>query len=379
MRRALRLALLLLLAGALRAHTAAPRRSLTTAVKRDAPQHSLLTVNQTCPRLFFCNVGTSGLGDQLEHFVYCMYVAKLLGATMIVEGFQRGPTSHHGHTEYRQVAELLGIDFGLTLQGVQQTYPGLQRVELNMPQALELHALLANGTQSATCNTLFVSDLNGCPVINWCDAKPEYDSLKATLWFLRRNNARSACFDAGLGFPPAVAVNMAWHVRTGDICLRCNDVAYYTRLFTKLEAVIGARINLVFESQSEVAFLKNEPLFKDAVFVNDGTLMQTVCRFLTADVLITSGSALSAFTAAFAPPWSPIVIEERRKEAPERSSSVAHHFFDDEEAILLEDGQPLLSDFELASLFQSILKGSRRPRRHFTPPPPSPAQAAVAA
>jgi hypothetical protein len=375
MRQALQLVFFLLQAIVLASHparAAAPRRALTSTVVQQTPQHSLLTVNQTCPRFFLCNTGSSGLGDQLEHYVYCLYVAKLLGATMIVNGFQQGPASHHGHGEYRQVADLLGVDFGLTLQGVEAAHQ-LDRVDLTMPAALLLHAQLANGTQRPTCNTLFVSDLDGCPVIHWCDAMPKYDSLKATLWFLRRNTARNACFDAGLGFPPAVAVNMVWHVRTGDICLRCNDVQYYTQLYTRLETVIGARINLVFESQSEVEFLKREALFKDAVFISDATLMQTVCRFLTADVLITSGSALSAFTAAFAPPWSPIVIEERRKEAPDRSSSVAHHFFDDEEAILLEDGQPLLSDFELASLFQSILKGSRRPRHHVTFPPPTPA------
>jgi hypothetical protein len=217
---------------------------------------------------------------------------------------------------------------------------------------------------------VFVSDLNSCPEIEqpfkntWCDFLPQYDSLKNVIWALRRGNARRKCLDRGLGFKPSSTVNIVWHVRVGDICLRCDDSDYYTSLYARMIRTARASLashQLVFESQGAIDFLEKHILFKDAIFNTNSTLIDSICRFLTADVLITSGSSLPPFVAAFAPPWSPIVFEERRKEA-RLQSTMAHHYFKEDAAVLMEDGVPLLSDDELGAVLTSVLSKKRSRR-----------------
>ena len=72
-------------------------------------------------------------------------------------------------------------------------------------------------------------------------------------------------------------------------------------------------------------------------------MINLTCNFLTADILVATGSSLPVFIAAFAPPWKPIVFEEERKEivlyGP--GSSFPRHFYDDRMAVLLKDGMLL--------------------------------------
>jgi hypothetical protein len=119
-------------------------------------------------------------------------------------------------------------------------------------------------------------------------------------------------------------------------------------------------LETVFESHIPLTISEKDLGFS-ATFYSNSSLLATVCRFLTADVLITSGSPFPAFIGAFAQPWSPIIMEERRKGINATSLSL-HHHFSDEEAILLEDGLPLKSDDELLPLFQSVMRKDASPR-----------------
>ena len=315
----------------------------------------------SCPVYFLCNTGPGGLGDQLEHYVYCLYCAKLLNATVIVDGFRKGPTQHLGTSEYHKIARHLGIDFSLTKHGVEHNGQ-LFHSTLSFADVFSTHQQISNGSRTVPCNTLFQSDIYSCPGdsngVGWCDFLPKYESLKSVLWTLRRNHARKDCFESERRTAPALPyVRVVWHVRTGDVCLRCNQVDYFEYLYTlllRMNVFQSYGHDLTFESQGRVDFLENHALFQNATFFHNSSLMDTVCRFLTADVLITSGSSLPVFIAAFAPPWAPIVLEERRKEA-QLQSTMAHHFFNEEEAVLLEDGRPLISDVELSTLFENIL------------------------
>jgi hypothetical protein len=278
-----------------------------------------------CPIYFLCNTGHEGFGDQLEHYVYCSYCAKLLNATVVLDGFHGGPSHHHGTGEYREVASLLGLglDFNLNWSFVEH----LDTVDLSFSQVHSLHDGIVNGSHEQACNILYKSDIQSCPEleIKWCDFMPTYASLKNVLWKLRHANARQKCFERRLGFELSAEVNIIWHVRVGDRCLHCDDPRYFTSLYERITPHIFSAHRLVFESQGPVGFLERHESFKSAIFYRNATLMDTVCRFLTSDILITSGSSLPAFVAAFSPPWSPIVLEERRKEAS-LDSNMAHHF-----------------------------------------------------
>jgi len=64
--------------------------------------------------------------------------------------------------------------------------------------------------------------------------------------------------------------------------------------------------------------------FPEARFHFNSSLRDTVCRFLTADVLVTDGSSLPVFASAFAPPRRPVVLEEARKEAQHGEARFMH-------------------------------------------------------
>lgn len=87
------------------------------------------------------------------------------------------------------------------------------------------------------------------------------------------------------------------------------------------------------------------------------SLLSTVCRFATADVLVASGSSLPPFVAAFLPPLSPLVVEERRKEAATvNDTRFFHHFFRPHEALLIEDGDLVnMDEGEFAQWAESVL------------------------
>jgi hypothetical protein len=150
---------------------------------------------------------------------------------------------------------------------------------------------------------------------------------------------------------------MVWHVRTGDVCLNCRT-AYYSGLFIQLQRALGGRRAAVtFESQHPLKFggprqLADLPEFAGARFVVKDKLINTVCRFLTADVLLTTGSSLPAMVAAFAAPWAPIVVEERQKgriwEQP--------WYNDKGNAVLVMNGKVKFhSNESLQALFEGVL------------------------
>ena len=92
-------------------------------------------------------------------------------------------------------------------------------------------------------------------------------------------------------------------MRAGDICLHCDDLSYYRRIHLLLNTSLeGFEYKIIFEAQEKVTFLEQE--FPHAQFHIGSKLVQTVCNFLTADILITAGSSFAPMAAAFGgAPW----------------------------------------------------------------------------
>ena len=219
-------------------------------------------------------------------------------------------------------------------------------LELSFPEILSLHNGVYNGSRNAACNIVYISISNFVIFFRLTTrSKPCCGN------FVILRLGRSALTEV------LVLISLQWSTLFGDICLHYNDLNYYSSLYSRLltaSSTLSTSHHLVFESQGKLEFLEQHEMFKWATFNYNSTLMETICRFLTSDVLITSGSSFPPFVAAFAPPWTPIVLEERRKEAPV-GSSMAHHFFNEEEAVLLDDGEPLLSVDEFSAVFESVL------------------------
>ena len=286
---------------------------------------------KSCPRYMVCSLLSGGLGDLLEHYTFCIYVSQLVQATLVVSpgAFTAAPTKHLGHESYPAAAELLGIN-------VTYVHPPLS----GEPLRLQLHDALAYSrgetNVSLPCNVLMRAGMADCP-IRWCSNDANYRGLQAVRWKLRTSHPRQTCFSRALGFPTRVAgepLRVLWHVRTGDVH---TNTAHFSKLLATLRALAdGRQLRIVVESQ-DVLPEGLDDTFRDSELVVGSPLLQSMCRFLTADVLVMTGSSFPALVAAFAPPWTPIVLEERRKNRG-RDSIHAHHYFTADEALLVEDG-----------------------------------------
>ena len=134
------------------------------------------------------------------------------------------------------------------------------------------------------------------------------------------------------------------------------------------EADIGKKVIIRFQVEKEAPNIKR--VFPNAIFDVGTSLIDTICNFLTSDILITDGSSL-VYVAAFAPFNNPLIIEEERKEAIMHMDIDKHkivkgpmkgirqsHIFSKNNAILLLNGVPILSleeyNFRIRSHFKEI-------------------------
>mmetsp|Transcript_35 Transcript_35/g.62 ORF Transcript_35/g.62 Transcript_35/m.62 type:complete len:365 (+) Transcript_35:47-1141(+) len=316
-------------------------------------------INNHCPRFVEAGVGNAGLGDELEHFIYSLNIAKLFEAIILIHGglISGSKISHIGSAKYSDIAELLGIQ-ALPLSFVVENNYSLHRIDLSFSKALELKGSLLDGTGQLPCNTTIRSDINSCQG-QWCPVMlPEFDFIKNVASIIKNNRAKSTCIVFGRGFGPScksAAINVVWHIRTGDIDLHKEDSNYFNTLLTNLlfvlsanESDIGSRIHLAFETQLSVPFL--ERLVPAAKFHVGRDILDTVCSFMTSDIFISSGSSF-ALVLAFSKRNQPIIFEEVRKEALKQ-----RHIFREEHAILLERGQPVMKLDEVKEKVEAALK-----------------------
>lgn len=321
-----------------------------------------------CHRYVNCRTGGEGLGDQLEHYIYCVHAGVLLDATVIIEGFEDSGhvVASGAQHEYRDVARLLGIDLNETVAAKKLLNVSFAEVGISLSQILALRDAVRSGVSELPCNVIFVSDIRSCDFEgdDWCDNGPTFDAFRNTYKRLRRNNAKRDCLSRGAGFldrgPSGSALNIAWHIRTGDRCLHCNNVTYFTGVYQKLLEVpmLSNSHTLAIDSTDPVTWLWKDSLFGNrTIFHTNEKVVASVCRFITADILVTSGSSFAPMIAAFLPPQSPIILEEQRKEVRGRSKvPFATHFFRESEAVLMDEGVIRMGDADFIALLDSILR-----------------------
>ena len=328
-----------------------------------------LLQNASCPRFFSCSgLGQKGFGDHLERYVYCAHASRLLGlraSDMVIPSFSSGPTKHAGAAEYGDVAAFLGVRLSnATAASVIAEHPGMTQHILAYHQVIRWHAELLAGNASLPCNAMFTSDISSCK--GWCTRKVDnYDALEDVQLILRGGRLRSKCRARGLGFQhdPQGPVQLVFHVRTGDICLFCRT-SYFVSVFAQIKAALGDRpVHVTFESQTPLRFrdsaIQEEPLFAGATFAVNASLLATVCDFVTADIVATTGSSFAVFALAWSDPWTPVLFEEHWK-APVWPGHAHYHTANS--AVLLLDGAVTShSPEELTRLLDSVLPRDRDP------------------
>jgi len=296
-----------------------------------------------------------------------LHVAKLLNGTAVVtNGFHNGGFGftdkkgvqrvgrHPGSNEYHDLALLLGINvFSL---------PETQVLRLSWPDVVFLHEYSIRGSSKPLCNTTVYSDYWSCPGIRWCGFRVPYDSVAVVKTELLSGGAREKCIARGMGFrSDLTTLKVSWHLRNGDICLHCDDAnEYVTRIYDALlgSPTFAANHDIYFESSVEMhAISLQVAAHANFHYFVNASLVETVCRFLTSDVLITSGSSLPVMVAAFSRPWYPIVIEEQRKEAA-WVPHIQKHMLPAESAFQMADGRPTSPTF--VERLESVLAERKR-------------------
>lgn len=323
-------------------------------------------IDKKCPLFVLARTGTAGLGDQLEHYIFSLFLAKMFRATIIVEGFNVGPVKHSGASEYLWIAsQLFGINMVLNLSYVSSVY-NPKIVDISYDTALELHQKIISSNYSLGCNVMINTDVYSCKK-EWCHLVRNFQSLKATLWTIRNNDAKSRCLKLqkygliknstthiDVNESKGTILQVVWHVRQGDICLHCNDGDYYDRIFKMLnESLTGFQYKITFVSQNEMNFLRYK--FPKSKFIHNSTLVESVCKFVTADIVITSGGSFLPMIAAFGGnPWRPLIFEEQIRHIYLKQQKSHSHYFSYDEAILMKNGTSQLSQNEINVIMKNV-------------------------
>ena len=133
---------------------------------------------------------------------------------------------------------------------------------------------------------------------------------------------------------------------------------------------IGRKIDFYVESMGRLDTLTR--VFKNITFSSEHTpLLESFCKIVSSDIFISTGSSL-ALVLAFLPSSSPILFEENKKNilgrsrpvwnggrhSPQWMGSTNEHLFttSQDDAILLKNGAPVNSYYEMTRLLRSRLK-----------------------
>jgi len=138
------------------------------------------------------------LGDELEHFIYSLNIAKLFEATILVHGglISGSTTGHIGNAQYPDIAALLGIH--PVPASFAEKYSPQHKMELSFSQAIYFKETLLNGTAQLLCNTTIVSNIYSCE--GWCPLMlSEFDLIKNVSPILQNSRAKSTCIAFGRG------------------------------------------------------------------------------------------------------------------------------------------------------------------------------------
>ena len=284
--------------------------------------------------------GGNGFGDKLTRYYMAAAVAARLSddALALYEGTWRVPTHHAASAagEYEvALRDVLGLDAVRSVASV--------RAEL---QPREVHAApyAAARAASAACRgvdgahppaaVLLLLEADSCPrwrrrwhrffvdpPTRWCPLDARVPGLETVAWRLRaaaRPRIVHSLAQAGaLSHFRADALNVAVHLRNGDICLDCDVTAggFFRAVLhgLVLPALAGCRVRTVFFAQDAAPWVAG---LGDAVVTYRNASVAEVSRhFLGASVLVTSGSSLATAVVALAPPFRPLVLEAMAKEA----------------------------------------------------------------
>eukprot|EP01041_Mallomonas_annulata_P002683 gene2684-5279_t len=340
-------------------------------------------INHTCPIFIAGKTSNHGLGDELEQYLHILQVSKIFKGTVIVDGFvgdEKLAKPHSGTDVYREAAMMLGVRVDRNESFMMKTFHAPKSAFKSWEYPGVVPPIPCN-SHIRVCWTCFGT---------LCSVRDGYHPFLHVKWLIRDNNACQQCLQQhqqqqlqqyqSLQLQSQhnhhnnnhhksiknIFINqnnikkeiiIVIHIRNGDICVNCNNVQHFKLIITQLKISLQGRLHkIIFESQEPLPLL--EKAFPRAIFHANTPLLRTICTFLTADILIATGSSFPAMIAAFGLPLHPIVIEEERKEMQYNSalvSSATRHFYHtDDNAFFMSKGIFQMDLYELRRVFDSV-------------------------
>jgi hypothetical protein len=314
-------------------------------------------VDESCPRFTFVPEANEGLGHQmfrafpvlpsflyallrirfpiffaLAEFLWGVFVSTKMNTTLVSSDLGRVTfhTEHDSYDKYEWVIKnVFGIDY-MTLQEARNKFK-TEDHEARWEDLQRLNTPSDFLEKFPGCNKVFVTTVDSCP--GWCSHHVP-DGMKTIQWQLRHWAMNSVCHNAweqsvgparGTIASRAVlhneALNVAWHVRTGDITLHTLDKTgrpYYENVANFVsDALVGCRVNMVVLTQDRAnasAFL--EKIIPEAQYPKLN-ISDTYCAIMSSDLFISMGSSYGDLAAMFSQPYRPVVMQETEKYAPD--------------------------------------------------------------
>eukprot|EP01036_Dinobryon_divergens_P027842 gene27842-36682_t len=324
-------------------------------------------VNESCPIFVVENDhGNDGFGDQFERYAHLLNIARLLQATA-VPAFTN-ISGHSGSHEYIKLAQLMNINMNLLEEHTK--YHISHHLSFSLDEVEKIHAEIMSNNGSSPrvpCNSIVRANMYDCSG-TWCAfVLKEIHEVK---WILKNNSFVSYCAKNKLGFQRERGkVNLLWHIRNGNLCIRCKDTQYFDSLLHMIHEAL-----LHFESASNLDEVRVHYGSKASSYFVGRPIIESVCRMLTADILITSGSSM-AYVVAISKGQLPLVMEEMRKEVLPQFRNIwgsvgstirdnLRHVFNEDEAVLLINGRPIVPEWKfnhrlVVTLSDLLLEESR--------------------
>ena len=115
---------------------------------------------------------------------------------------------------------------------------------LDEVEKIHSEILSNNGSSpSLPCHSVVRVNMYDCSG-TWCSfVLKEIHEVK---WILRNNSFVSHCAKNKMGFRRQRGkVNLLWHVRSGDLCIRCKDTQYFDSLLQMIHSAVQSRAQTV--------------------------------------------------------------------------------------------------------------------------------------
>lgn len=324
-------------------------------IKKEAEDNKLswipnLVLNSNCHRFLYIDTSIQGMGDMIERLIIGLglaYKYRDLGITVVLDD-NWGGDSIHDHSGYKDILQgILFLPRFMNLSYVRSLNPKPKEKYLFNYGSYILEDYNSNNNNNIPlllnelkCDIMLKIDNYDSCNDRWCSYFYSEDVEKILLPILRyqfnnnvinpydilnNNNLRSHRCSFNKTPLRLNVVNIVWHMRSGDICLQCDNPIYYINIYKKIvEALyISNKIsssNSIIPHHNIVVHEKSfqgkvNMLFKNIPNVtsyNVDRFKDIICVFINTDILISTGSSASLVLSYFTPHLKPLLIQDER-------------------------------------------------------------------